>query len=331
MTTAALAAVGALLTSLTACASGASDDEADAAPRDTVDAAAHEAVAVEAGLSVTDPRGEQVELDSPPERIVCLVALCDDILTELEITPVATSNPDLLAHEGFLGPDHDVPVIPGGFGGEDVEEILRHEPDLVIGLAGSHEGLAPSLEGTAPVWLTDSRSWEDSVDYLRAVAALTDRGAEQQRAEQAFYDTLAEAQADAEAEGLDTLKPLVLYGSDGAFQVDSRGSIVGGLLDQVVDYDWEDRSTGGHQAGGSDYSIEEILAGDPDIIFLESFTFSPGDSTLTEQLADDPVWQQISAVEQGRVHEVDLAPWATGRGTRSLGIVLDDTMRYLRG
>src|SRR5690606_30099304 len=178
-------------------------------------------------------------------------------------------------------------------------------------------GLASSLEGT-PVWLTDSRSWEDSVGYLRAAAALTGRGEQQAEAEQAFYDKLAEAQAAAEEEGFASVKPLVLYGSDGAFQVDSEGSIVGGLLDEVVDYDWEDRSTGGHQAGGSDYSIEEILAGDPDVIFVESFTFSEDDAPLSEQLAEDPVWKRIGAVEAGRVHEVDLAPWATGRGTRSL-------------
>jgi len=318
-----------VLAALAGCSTGGSSGEDAAADPDAVDAAAHRAQPEEAALSVTDPRGEEIELDAAPERIVCLVGLCDDILTELGLTPVATSNPDLLGHEAFLGEDHGVEVIPGGFGNEDAEAIVRHDPDLVIGLKGSHEGLASSLEGT-PVWLTDSRSWEDSVGYLRAAAALTGRGEQQAEAEQAFYDKLAEAQAAAEEEGFASVKPLVLYGSDGAFQVDSEGSIVGGLLDEVVDYDWEDRSTGGHQAGGSDYSIEEILAGDPDVIFVESFTFSEDDAPLSEQLAEDPVWKRIGAVEAGRVHEVDLAPWATGRGTRSLGVVLDDALTHLR-
>lgn len=319
-----IAPVAACALLLTACSTPADSDDA---PSDEP-AAADELVAepVEASLSVTDPRGTTVELDAEPERIVCLVALCDDILVELGMEPTATTSDNLLSHPAYLGEDHDVPIIPGGFGGEDPEDILRHEPDLVIGLAGSHEGLVPALEEISPVWLTDSRSWTDSVEYLRAVAALTDRGTEQQSAEQGLYDALADAQATATETGQDELTPIVLYGSDGSFQVDSQGSIVGGLLDEIFDYHWEDRGTGGHQAGGSDYSMEEILAEDPDVIFLESFTFSPDDATLTDEFADDPVWNQITAVQNGDVHEVDLAPWATGRGTRALGVVIDDAM-----
>jgi iron complex transport system substrate-binding protein len=312
----------ALTLALAACSAPAEPQDEDT----PTEVGALTAEPVEAALTVTDPRGTTVEVQAPPERVVCLVALCDDILVELGLEPVATSSPDLLGHPAYLGPDHGVPTIPGGFGGEDVEEIMRHEPDLVIGLAGSHDALVPALEATTTVWLTDSRSWTDSVEYLRAVATLTDRGTEQAEAEQAFYDRLAEARATAAETGRDDLTPIVLYGSDGSFQVDSRGSIVGGLLDEIFDYDWEDRSTGGHQAGGSDYSMEEILAGDPDVVFLESFTFGEDDPTLTEQFTDDPVWNQITAVQEGAVHEVDLAPWATGRGTRALTVVIDDAM-----
>ncbi|OKI12401.1 hypothetical protein A6A08_17765 [Nocardiopsis sp. TSRI0078] len=315
---------------LAACSAPAPAPEDADGGGEPVRAAALTAEPVQASLSVTDPRGTAVELDAVPERVVCLVALCDDILVELGLEPTATTSPDLLAHPAYLGADHGVPVIPGGFGGEDVEEILRQEPDLVIGLAGSHEGLVPALSETTTVWLTDARSWQDSVGYLRAVAALVDRSEEQAAAEQAFYDTLSQAQATAAETGQDELTPIVLYGSDGSFQVDSRGSIVGGLLDEIFDYHWQDRATGGHQAGGSDYSMEEILAGDPDVIFLESFIFSPEDATLTEQFADDPVWNRITAVRNGGVHEVDLAPWATGRGTRALSVVIGDAMELTR-
>ncbi|WP_159940191.1 MULTISPECIES: ABC transporter substrate-binding protein [unclassified Nocardiopsis] len=311
---------------LTACSAPDDGQAAEDTSEASVRAAGLTAEPVEASLSITDPRGTAVELDAVPERVVCLVALCDDILLELGLEPAASTSANLLAHPAYLGEDHGVPIIPGGFGGEDVEEILRQEPDLVIGLAGSHEGLVPALSETTTVWLTDSRSWNDSVEYLRNVAALTDRGQEQAAAEQAFYDTLAQAQATAAETGRDELTPIVIYGSDGSFQVDSRGSIVGGLLGEIFDYPWEDRATGGHQAGGSDYSMEEILAGDPDVIFLESFTFSPEDTTLSEQFAEDPVWNRITAVRNGDVHEVDLAPWATGRGTRALTVVIEDAM-----
>lgn len=57
---------------------------------------------IEAATRVTDAKGVTVSLEKPPEKIVCLVALCDDMLTELGMTPAAT-NSGLLAHPEFLG------------------------------------------------------------------------------------------------------------------------------------------------------------------------------------------------------------------------------------
>ncbi|MCG5117432.1 ABC transporter substrate-binding protein, partial [Streptomyces sp. T7(2022)] len=50
----------------------------------------------------------------------------------------------------------------------------------------------------------------------------------------------------------------------------------------------------------------------------------------SEKLADNPLWARIPAVEQGKVVEVDPEVWAKGRGTRSLGIVLDEATAALR-
>ncbi len=108
---------------------------------------------IEAATRITDAKGVTVSLPKPPEKIVCLVALCDDILVELGMTPTAT-NSQVLAHPKFLGEKKaaEIPVVPGGFLGPEVEAILSHRPDLVIGLADTHGKLAPALKGATTFW-----------------------------------------------------------------------------------------------------------------------------------------------------------------------------------
>ncbi|KWX04699.1 iron ABC transporter substrate-binding protein [Carbonactinospora thermoautotrophica] len=280
---------------------------------------------VQAATSITDVRGQRISVARKPERVVCLVALCDDMLLELGMRPVATSS-TILEHPGFLGKDAaQVPKIPGGFLSPDAEAIVKAEPDLVIGLAQTHEQLAANLKGIAPLWLLAPRSWEESIRYLRDLAALTDRGEQAVAAEKRFREKLAAAEARAPKDRT----ALVIYGSDKNFQVDSAGSIVGGLLARVARYPWEDRGTGGHQAGGSTYSMEEIITRNPDVIFVETMAFGPNPTPLSRQLAENPLWKRIKAVEEGRVYEVNADVWGKGRGTRSLGIVLDDAMKLL--
>lgn len=110
------------------------------------------------------------------------MALCDDILAELGMTPAAT-NSALLAHPKFLGKEQaaKIPVVPGGFLSPEAEAILSYEPDLVIGLEDTHGKLAPALKGATTFWPVQPGTWQDSVGYLRDLAALTRRTAQGRR------------------------------------------------------------------------------------------------------------------------------------------------------
>ncbi|MFF1273252.1 ABC transporter substrate-binding protein [Streptomyces marokkonensis] len=276
---------------------------------------------IESARQLTDTNGVRISLPEEPRRIICLFALCDDILTELGIVPTAT-NSALLAHEDFLGEKRakEVPVVPGGFIAPEVEAILSHEPDLVIGLEDTHGKLAPALKGATTFWPMQPETWEDSVGYLRDVAALTGRTAEGEKAEKAFRTRLAAAErtrSDRTA--------LIIYGSDENFGVATpEGDATASLFPKIADYPWKSRGMQGS------YSLEEILARDVDVLFVETMSFGEADGTLSEKLEKNPLWGKIPAVRDGNVHEVDSEVWAKGRGTRSLGIVLDEATAALR-
>ncbi|WP_432006976.1 ABC transporter substrate-binding protein [Streptomyces parvus] len=317
---AAIAVLGGLL-------AGCGTENADPDPREPAAAAgagartSTEVRPIEAATRITDAKGVTVSLPKPPEKIVCLVALCDDILVELGMTPTAT-NSQVLAHPKFLGEEKaaKIPVVPGGFLSPEVEAILSHKPDLVIGLEDTHGKLAPALKGATVFWPVQPGSWQDSVGYLRDLAALTGRTAQGEKAEKTFRTRLAEAEKQKSDK-----TALIIFGSDENFGVATpETDVAAGLFPKISHYPWKSRGVDGS------YSLEEILARDVDVLFVETLSFGAPDGKLSDKLAKNPLWSRIPAVKNGKVIEVDSEVWAKGRGTRSLGLVLDEATAALR-
>lgn len=311
----ALAPIAVVTVLLAGCGSAAAPPQAATAPA--------EVLPVAAASSITDVRGRTITVDAPPERVVCLVSLCEDVLLELGMRPVARTG-ELLEQPAFLGPAAaaEIPKVPGGFGDPDVETIVALEPDLVIGLLGVHDTLEASLASAAPVWLTDSASIEDSIRYLRDLGALTGRGEQAVAAETAFRAKLADAAATADRD----TTALVVFGQDGTFEI-GTGSYLGELLSTIYDYPWQQT---GQFVGSSPYSVEEIAAAGADVIFAMDYNSDDAAPSFASTLAQDPLWLQVAAVQTGAVHEVSPDLWGNGRGTRSLGAVLDEA-RALTG
>jgi iron complex transport system substrate-binding protein len=285
----------ALLASAVAC----SGEDVDAAPSADV-------------ITVTDSTGTAVTLDAPAERIACLTMMCVDALKEVGIVPVAYRE-ELAVDDRFFGPDTQMRQITGGFGEENVEDIALSQPDLVIGLGGVQDGLRGAVTESAPLYLVNPTSWRDSIEFLRTVGQLTGRQAQADAAAQRFIDRVGDAQ-----QNRSDLTTLSMYGEPGSLGVDSVETPVGSLLAEISNYPW--------QAGADAFatvSVEQIAAVDPDVIFAQAFSSGEDTEPLSARLAANPVWPSISAAQNDRVVEVEASVWATGRGTISLGIVLD--------
>jgi iron complex transport system substrate-binding protein len=269
-------------------------------------------------VSAVDATGATVTLDAPAVRVACLTMICVDALTEVGITPVAYR--DALALDAdYAGPAAQMREITGGFGEENVEDVALSDPDLVIGLAGAQDGLRAAVEESAPLFLVEPRSWRDSVEFLRTVGALTGTSPAAERAATEFtqrVEALGERRTD--------LTTLSMFGEPGSLGVDSVETPVGSLLAELSDYPWP--------AGADPFatvSVEQIAEKDPDVVFAQAFSAGADSAPLSQRLAKDPLWRQLRAAKEDRVVEVEAAVWATGRGTISLGKVLDTVERQL--
>lgn len=271
-------------------------------------------------LTFTDATGATVNLDAAPQRIACLTDICVDILYELGLEPVAVKPGELAFHPSFYGERAaQFQTIGGSFMEPSVEDIAAAKADLVIGLGGVHDSLRDALQPIAPLYIMLPSTPTESVAYLQSIGALTGRSAEAEAAAERFLTRLEAYKAQSPK---DKTVAIVFAGAYG-FNVDTTDSVYGAMLAEVTNYPWPSLSSDSFVA----YSVEQVLAEDPDVIFGVTMNDMGlmGDS-LNTMMESDPLWGEFSAVQNEQVFDKDPLIWTYGRGTRSLGIVLDEVM-----
>lgn len=278
-------------------------------------------------ISITDGTGVKLDFPKRVERVACLTEICSDSLAELGLEPVAITPFGVAEEKEFFGDKaKSFGQIGGSFMEPSLEDIAKAKPELVIGLEGTHEGLRDGLKSIAPLYIAKLASYQDSIAFLDIMGKLTGKEAEAAKAKLKLLDKIAYYKEKSPK----NKSALIIYGADVNFGIDTAGSIVGGMLAEVTKYPWPaPEAEGGHQAGGMTYSLEKVLATNPDQLFIETFAFGPDTKPLTEQFKVNPLWAKLKAVKDNHVNEVRTVIWANGRGTRSLGIVLDEAMKSL--
>lgn len=262
-------------------------------------------------VSVVDDRGQEIVIERAPQRIVSLNALYTQIIVDLgladRLIAVAESedNPAEVA---------DLPSVGPSFS-PNVELILGHEPDLVLG-ANDWGGERPALEAakvtvfTTP-WFTDVLSMFDTV---RAIALTLDAAA----AGDLMIGQIAADILEAESLvlGKDRILTAFLYATTdqdppyavGADSIEHELILRAGGQNVFSDLAWT-----------SQVGFEEILARNPEVIFT--------DPSQVENILGNAFLQSVSAVASGRVvgiHASDVASTGIANALRAMIAGLHD-------
>ncbi|MFP4436862.1 MAG: ABC transporter substrate-binding protein [Chloroflexaceae bacterium] len=282
---------------------------------------------------ICDATGTQLVFATPPQRIVCVTSNGVDMLASLDLLPAAMLTHDgatLAAHPRLFGPRaRQIARIGGSWFTPDVADIIAAQPDLVIGYAGIQDELRAALAHVAPVFLVAPHTYTDAMADLRKLGAVLDRSCAAEHAVQEFRTRLTTCAAISPR----TVTPLVVYGCDTQIGVSTNRSLVGSLLAEITPYPWALPPEADAELGGDmPFSIEQIAAGNPDLLLVVTKKDAAGrypTRALSRQLADQPEWNALPAVQAGQVHEVDADVWHSTGGICSLGIVLDAAMALL--
>lgn len=243
--------------------------------------------------AATDGIGQAFSFDEPVQRVVCLHAICAEVLSDLGLLPVAT-----LDYGEFNGR----PMIYGERAGEipvlaaydSVEEVASYEPDLIITGSTRAADLVPAMRVVAPTYAAAAYTGPDDHEAnLRGIGALTGRSAEAEAAIARFAAVVA-AVAKRAPPGAADLRVLFVHG----YAADSYTVQLGpSPMCQVLQRNGLGRCVfdRGADPTSGEVGAEAVLEADPDLIGYINNGPDPSERA-------DPVWPRLTAVQNGRVY-----------------------------
>lgn len=281
-------------------------------------------------ITVTDSTGREVVIPAHPKRVVLLNASHLDLYYYAGggETIVGKPTSEALSDEVKEGTKsvQEVGVIHN----PSVETILNLQPDLVIGInVPFHQQLIPTLEkADIPVLIKSLDTYEDVLETLAFYGELTGRkDTAQAKIEEIKTDY---KEAVAKAEGKNPPKSLMIWGTLDSFSMATSKSFAGNLVYRLGGKNIADSidSVAKDNSGFIPLSMEYIATQNPEVIFIVTHGDPKAVKTeLDNTLGANPLWQDVSAVKNGRVYVLPYQLFAVNPGTRigeALNILADD-------
>ncbi|WAL60358.1 ABC transporter substrate-binding protein [Thermocoleostomius sinensis] len=101
---------------------------------------------------------------------------------------------------------------------------------------------------------------------------------------------------------------------------------MGSWLQELAHYLWTEPTGNRIEPGLMNVSLDRILQGNRDIIFVQ--TYPPSGAPLSQQLAKHPLWKQLKAMQTHQVYEVEQF-WHSGNGTRMIRLMLNQLLSVI--
>jgi iron complex transport system substrate-binding protein len=272
-------------------------------------------------VTAIDMSGSKVNLPQPATRIVAVGSSSLDALATAGVTPIAVSGAAWKGAaqlpETFKDKIGSIKQLAQTADGVNAEAVAALQPDLIfINVNGLNQ--RESLSKIAPVAVVDSGAdgLKGALQALEIVGTLTGH-ADQAKAAQTKFDARLKAYKDAlDKSGVPRKTMLVLSDGTRNFRVATTTSSTCDMLSQVGKCPF---AVPGQKKAYLAYSIESVRTVDPQIIFIRD------EGGVSPDLAANPFWKDIAAVQNKQVFNVDHGLWVLG-GTIALNEVLDEAM-----
>lgn len=268
----------------------------------------------------------ETAVSANPQRIVVLDGPILDAALVVGVTPVGAVTAFADApFPPYLGDTTEGIANVGQISEPDLEKIVALQPDLILGSTFRHEEIYDQLSRIGPTVFSGivGVNWKD--DFL----LYTDAMNKQAEAEQvvADYDArVAEFTAATDGERENWRVSVIRFRADDT-RIYFNTSFVGTILQDLDIPRPESQDTGTEEERFTAISRERIREADGTHIFASSYG-DPSESQLAEYM-NDPLWQTLEAVKNGKVYWVDDDYWMVGIGYIAANLVVDDLFAYL--
>jgi iron complex transport system substrate-binding protein len=270
---------------------GATDASAQATPGAVTCAATPLAAEPRAfPLTITDDAGRQVTIERSPTRIVSIAPSNTEMLFALGLEEriAGVDSYSTYPPEAALKPQ------VGSYLEPDLERVVAAEPDLILATEAHVGTVLPELDALGlPTVVIEPTDLDEVFSGMLLVGTIADTSPQAKQVVcelQARVDAVTAAVAGAP-------RPRVFFELSPDLYTAGPGSFVDDLIS---------RAGGDNVAAGAaelwpQLSAEAVVSADPQVILLADHEAG----VTAEQVAARPGWQNVSAVQQGRIVSLD--------------------------
>jgi iron complex transport system substrate-binding protein len=264
-------------------------------------------------ITVIDALDRSVKIDLPVKKVIITGRSAFPIVTVAYMFPEAENlvydvDPSMANVELFKMIDPNIESKTNsqlGTSSPNIEDVAREKPDVVILKTSMKSGFGDSLEllGIKVVYV----DFENLDSYLRDLVTLGKILGDEQRGEDIanYYREMYENTLARTSAGENRPEVLFLYystkGGTISFSAPGKGFLQTSMIEAAGGRSLSEEFAG---TGWNQVSFEQIASWNPDIIFLSTYSNSPSPFTLKENLLNDPIWKNITAVASGRIYAI---------------------------
>ena len=248
-------------------------------------------------IVLTDDLGNEITLEEPAQKIVSLSPSMTESLFALG------AGDRIIARESnstFPEEAQEIEDIGAIWEGLPVEKIVSLEPDLVVAAEIISPDQVNQLRdvGLTVFWQENPEDFQGLYENLEEIARLVDQGSE---ADELVSSLQKRVTAVEKKLGEVDEEPLVFYELDATDPSNpytvGAGSFISYIINKAGGQNLGDLLEGGYPQ----ISSEEIIAQDPEYILLGDAQYG----VTAQAVAERPGWDQLTAVQEGRVLEIN--------------------------
>lgn len=270
-------------------------------------------------VTIQGTNGE-VTLDQPAEKVVVLEWTYAEDLLAVGVQPAGMADIESYGDYVNIEPQLDDTVADvGGRQEPNLEAIAEIDPDLIIGVDFRHTAMLEELERIAPTVIFNPYPEDESINLYEEmeqtfmeIAKAVDKTAEAEQVLADLEEKYEESAAEIEAANLETNDVILTLAYSGpqapeirVFTPHSMASIILERigLNNVHEPDQFE------VFGSSTFNVEGLVQYE-DANYL--YTVPDEDNIYENQLAGNPVWENLNFVQEGRTYDLGPDTWLYG-------------------
>ncbi|ALS30146.1 ABC transporter substrate-binding protein [Paenibacillus sp. 32O-W] len=262
------------------------------------------------------------EVSSNPQRVVVLTNEGTEALLALGVKPVGA----VKSWTGNPWYDHIKDQMEGvtELGEEsqpNIELIAGLQPDLIIANKMRHEKIYEQLKGIAPTVMAEDLRGEWQNNFKLYAEALNKK-AEGDKLIAEFDKRIEDFRTKAGDKVKETVSVVrFMDGKTRVYHTDTFSGVIFGKIGLARN----EMTLNSKETFVDEITKERIPEVDADRLFYFTYDVGDGKANKTEEeWTSDPLWQNLSAVKNGRAYKVSDAIWNTAGGILAANLMLDE-------